>query len=171
MRNLMILCLLSALGTSALSDSTPAVPLSQQNFRDWTVVSGTDAGKGCFATTSVGLKSPSSGLATVALYRLPQMQDDTVAVMTARVPLGASLSAGIAYLHPNGSEAVGLAWQYCDDQTCLASGGVTAPELARLQKGTRLFLGFTPLPASRSLIVPVSLLGFTASWSALAKCQ
>lgn len=90
--------------------------------------------------------------------------------MTARVPLGASLASGIAYLHVQGDEAVGLAWQYCDAQTCLASGGTSAAELGRLKKGTRIYLGFTPLPGSRALIVPVSLLGFTKSWAALESC-
>lgn len=149
---------------------TEADNLVKQDFRDWTVVRVQDGQAGCLATIAVGLRQRDSGLASVTLYRRADTEAEEVAVMTARVPLGASLASGIAYLHPGGEEAVGLAWQYCDDRTCLASGGVTQAELARLKAGNRIYLGFTPLPGSRALVVPVSLLGFTRSWNALESC-
>lgn len=143
--------------------------LSQQNFRDWTVIQGPKAGAGCLSTITVGLKQPSSGLASVTIYPRKDVEDGS-AVMTVRVPLGASLASGIAYLRGREAEAVGLAWQYCDERTCLASGTISAAEVQRFQKGRRIYLGFTPLPGSRSLILPVSLLGFTASWRAVQAC-
>lgn len=144
--------------------------LTQQNYRDWTVIKGQQPAAGCLSTISVGLKQPNSGLASIAIYPLTDAQSGA-AVMTVRVPLGASLASGIAYLHRSEEEAVGLAWQYCDQRTCLASGTLSADEIGRFKRGRRIYLGFTPLPGSRSLILPVSLLGFTASWAALETCQ
>lgn len=150
-----------------------AAPLMAQSFettdmRDWSVVQGT-GGQGCFATLSVGLKAPSSGLATLSIFAR-QGGGDTPAVMSVQVPLGASLPQGIAYTHAGGSEAVGLAWQYCTPETCVASGGISQDELQRLKDGRRVFLGFVPLPGSAPLVVPVSLLGITRAWEAVQDC-
>lgn len=137
-------------------------------FRDWEVVRGP---AGCIAATSVGLRDPASGLATVALVPRAGDAGDAPAVMTVRVPLGAHLASGIAYSHPgDAGAAVGLVWQSCDAQTCLASGGVSAAEMTRLLAGRRILLGFRPLPGARALVVPVSLLGVTAAWTRVRAC-
>lgn len=65
---------------------------------------------------------------------------------------------------------MGLAWQSCDAETCLASGGTGPQKLARLQRGRRILLGFRPLPSSRPLVVPVSLMGITRAWAAVQDC-
>lgn len=158
---------------AALLLASFATPLMSQDFdatheHDWTLITSED-GKACFATISVGLKSVSSGLLTLSLY--PRKQGGTVpAVMTAQVPLGASLPSGIAYTHRNSSEAAGMAWQYCTDRTCVASGGVSETELKRLKAGTQIYVGFVPLPGSASLVVPVSLLGITKVWDQVQAC-
>ena len=143
--------------------------LETDTMRDWTVVRGT-SGQGCFATMSVGLKAPSSGLATVSLFKRAA-DDGAPAVMTIQVPLGASLPDGIAYTHSSSGEAIGLAWQYCTPETCVASGGVSEAELNKLRAGRRVFLGFVPLPGSAPLITPVSLLGITRAWNAVQDCS
>lgn len=144
-----------------------ALPVpAQDRYRDWQVTHGPS---GCVATVGVGLRSPASGLVTIAVF--PRGDGgDVPAVMTMRVPLGVHLASGIAYSHPDSPEAVGLAWQSCDAETCLASGGVSAGELTRLKAGLRIFVAFRPLPESRALIVPVSLLGFTRAWDAVQSC-
>ncbi|WP_407495971.1 invasion associated locus B family protein [Pseudooceanicola sp. MF1-13] len=134
-------------------------------YRDWSVLR---SDQGCLASLSVGLKTADSGLATVSLYR--RLETETPAIVTVRVPLGVDLTGGIAYTHPGREDAVGLAWQYCDDATCLASGALNGAEITRLQKGTRVYLGFRPLPGARMLVVPVSLLGFTRAWDAVQAC-
>ncbi|WP_169052644.1 invasion associated locus B family protein [Pseudooceanicola onchidii] len=146
--------------------AAPALSQEVQTHRDWSVLKGQG---GCVATTSVGLKEPGSGLATLAFY---DRNDAAVpATVTVRVPLGADLASDIAYTHAGRDDAVGLAWQFCDDRTCLASGAVSATEIARLQRGERVFLAFRPLPGSRALILPVSLMGFTRSWDAVQACD
>lgn len=164
MKPLIILLTLCAYATSAAAQS-----FETQDIRDWTVVRGGD-GAGCFATVSVGLKAPSSGLATLSLFPR-RAEAGAPAVLSVQVPLGASLPDGIAYTYRSGSEAVGLAWQYCTERTCVASGGVSAAELDRLKRGRRIFLGFVPLPGSAAVITPVSLLGITKAWAEVQACS
>lgn len=141
-----------------------------KNSKDWTLVKGND-GEGCFATISVGLKSVRSGLVTVSLFPRNQSEgSDVPAVMSVQVPLGARLPSGIAYTHRRDNTAVGLAWQYCTDRTCVASGGVSSEELTKLKRGARIYLGFVPLPGSASLVVPVSLQGITKVWNEVQAC-
>lgn len=147
---------------------SPAQEYTTQSERDWTLVKATQ-GTGCFATIDVGLKATGSGLVTIALY--PRGKDEAVpAVMTVQVPLGASLPSGIAYTHRQDGEAIGLAWQYCTQRTCVASGGVSSGELERLKRGNRIYLGFVPLPGSAPLITPISLFGITKIWNDVQAC-
>lgn len=140
---------------------------AQERFRDWTLV---QAEAGCAATISVGLAQGSTGLLTVGL--LPRRgAGDFPAVITVRVPVGAALTEPLSYAHPGETAAVPLAWQACDARTCLATGGVSSAELAKLQRGRRVFMAYRPLPGSRSLIVPVSLLGVTAAWQRVLECR
>jgi len=146
--------------------SATAAPAQEvQAFRDWAVLQSDD---GCLATISVGLKEADSGLASMALYR--RSETETPGIVTVRVPLGVDLSGGIAYTHPGRKDAVALAWQYCGEDTCLASGALNADEIARLKQGARVYLGFRPLPGAKMLVLPVSLLGFTRAWDAVQAC-
>ena len=154
------------LALALLAGAASAAP-ERERIRDWEVIRGAE---GCVATTSVGLRAAGSGLVTVALLPRPGAQGGAPAVMTVRVPLGAHLASGIAYTHPGQTAAVGLAWQSCDAETCLASGGIGPEELGRLQRGRRILLGFRPLPSSRPLVVPVSLMGVTRAWAAVQDC-
>lgn len=143
----------------------PAAAQDVRSYRDWQVL---QSDQGCLATLSVGLKQAQSGLATLSLY--PRLEPDTPAILTVRVPLGVDLTGGIAYTHPRRDDAVGLAWQYCGEDTCLASGVLNGDEIARLQKGSRVYLGFRPLPGAKMLVLPVSLLGFTRAWQDVQAC-
>jgi invasion protein IalB len=155
-----------ALAAMLLATQAAAEP-ERERIRDWQVLR---AAEGCVATTSVGLRAAGTGLVTLALLPRPRAAGGAPAVMTVRVPLGAHLASGIAYTHPGETEAVGLAWQSCDAETCLASGGIGPEELGRLQRGRRILLGFRPLPSSRPLVVPVSLMGVTRAWAAVQDC-
>jgi invasion protein IalB len=157
------LCAKSIVRAAALALAMPGGPAAAQDFRDWQAVKAADR---CIATTSVGLAGPDSGLATLAVF--PRGGG---AVVTVRVPLGADLSAGIAYTHPGRDDAVGLAWQSCDSETCLAAGTLSDAEIGRLEAGRSVYLGFRPLPGSPGLIAPVSLLGFTRAWAATRACD
>ena len=143
-----------------------AVAQDVETHRDWSVLRGEG---GCVATTSVGLKAGASGLATMALY--DRKDEQVPATVTVRVPLGADLASQIAYTHANRNDAVGLNWQYCDDRSCLATGTVSSDELSRLKRGNRVYLAFRPLPGARSLVLPVSLMGFTRSWTTVQDCD
>ncbi|MDN5786648.1 invasion associated locus B family protein [Pseudorhodobacter sp.] len=149
--------------------ATPVTGEQIQSFSDWRVVQG-DAG--CVATIDIGLRAPSSGLATIAiLLRHGAGQKAVPAVMTLRVPVGVALAEPPAYVHAGASDAVGLAWQSCSKRSCMASGGVSAAEMDRLKKGRRIFVAFRPLKDARPLIVPVSLLGVTRALEVLDDCD
>ena len=143
--------------------------VEEQRFRDWQVLRQVETGK-CAISISVGLAQTNSGLATINIIKR-QNDEGVPAVMTIKVPLGVSLRSGLAYSHSGTSETVGLAWQYCTPNTCLASGGISSAEIANLKKDREIFLAFQPLPNSRPIIVPVSLLGFTKAWRALQSCS
>lgn len=135
--------------------------------RDWQLVRSPDGS--CIASATFGLRAADTGLLTVSL--LPDVSGDAAAVMTARVPLGAAIDTPLAYSRPTGPEAVGLAWQSCDAQTCLAMTALDATELDRLKRGLRVFFAFRPLPGVSPLIVPVSLLGLTRAWAGVQDCS
>lgn len=138
----------------------------QDTYRDWVVAEGP---AGCVATITLGLGAPETGLLTLSL--LPRQGGGEVpAVMGVRVPVGAALTEPLSYVHPGDDRAIALAWQTCDARTCLATGGVSAEELARLKAGRRIFVAFRPDPDSRALIVPVSLLGTTRAWGRVESC-
>jgi invasion protein IalB len=138
--------------------------------RDWQVVR--DGNGGCLAATTAGLAAGKTGLLTLSLLPLPDQTGARTAgaLMSARVPLGVSLTEPLAYSRAQTSEAVGLAWQRCDAETCLAMAPISAEELARLKRGRRVLFAFRPLRGSKPLIVPVSLMGLTRAWGAVTDC-
>lgn len=140
-----------------------------QQFRDWQLLRQTGTEQ-CAISISVGLKQSNSGLVILNVLKR-ENTGGFPAIMTVKVPLGVNLAAGLAYTYPNSVETVGFAWQYCSEATCLASGGISGAELGNLKKESQIFMAFQPLPNSRPLIVPVSLLGFTKAWNTLQKCE
>ena len=140
-------------------------------FDDWQVVQQGQL-KSCFMLTEVVSAQSKVPLVAVQLQiRKDQLDSDFPATIGARVPLGASLKSGVAYRHTRQTTAVGLSWQYCDQSICLATGGVSQDELARLKRSRKIEVGYQPLPNSRTISVPVSLLGFTKAWEHLLTCH
>lgn len=141
-----------------------------QTFRDWTTLSSGGGGP-CIAQTRILLAGRATPLVTMSILSRKGADAETVpATVTLRVPVGVSLVSGIAYRHKGAAQAVGLAWQFCDHETCVASGGVSRDELERLKAALSIEVAYRPLPGSRPLAVPVSLLGFTRAWQAVRAC-
>ena len=152
----------------ALSD------LAHHRFGDWTLLQGT----GGFCQLRYSLHSTQSGaLLLEMILRAPDSLDtelpaDAGAMVALLVPRGASLRDDIAYRHPRQPDrAIGLAWQSCDRELCLAAGPISAAELDRLRRGRFIEVGFIPLPDAMPIRIQVSLRGVTAGWRALAACQ
>ena len=158
------------LASLALLAYMPAVvsaeTVEMTRHRDWQVVE--DRAGRCLAVTTVGLRAADSGLITVAL--LPG-DGTAAATMSARVPLGAALDAPLAYSYRTGATATGLAWQSCDETTCLAVAALDGAEISRLERAREVFFAFRPLPGVTPLIVPVSLMGLTRAWADVQACR
>ncbi len=143
-----------------------------ERFRDWQVVYVGESGNpgqtaGCFASHSSVVKGETTVLATINLYRNGRTQAPVAIV---KVPTGVSLVSGIAWRHTASGDVVSLEWQYCTPETCLARITLSADEVARLKAGREFELAYRPLPGSRILSVPVSLLGFTRAYERLEAC-
>ena len=136
-----------------------------ERFQDWELLSTSQQ-----CTLITRLASRKTGTPIVEMFLVENGADETGAMVGVRVPNGASLKDGIAYRHPNVENAVGLAWQNCDKNMCLAAGEISDEGLTKLKKGRRISLGFKPLPSARSINVDISLMGVTQGVRALRAC-
>ncbi|MCC5985713.1 MAG: invasion associated locus B family protein [Rhodobacteraceae bacterium] len=134
-----------------------------QEFRDWTLDRD---GNACTVSTRVLLRSTGTLLVAVSL----SARGAEGALMAVEVPVGASLRDRVAYIHGPGTPERALEWQFCTPDTCLAVAELDQAALHALKRGTRITVGFRPLPSSPVLAAPVSLMGLTRAWEALAAC-
>lgn len=132
-----------------------------QTYRDWQVMRG---GGECLLVQSLVSRASGAMLAQVVLQR--QGADATLAL---RVPTGVSLASGIGY-RVGAGPLHDLDWMRCDAALCLALRLLPEDELRAILRGREMLVGFRPLPGSRPLNLPVSLMGVTAGWRALADC-
>lgn len=160
---------LRAGAVAALALPALAAPAAAESFRDWTLHRGP---AGCVVATEVRLADSGTPLLTLGLAPVATAAGtDRPVRISLRVPVGAWLPDGIAYAHPGDATAIGLAWQFCDAASCLATGTLSAAALARLQAGREIIVAFRPLRESPPLAAPVSLMGLTRAWSALQDCE
>jgi invasion protein IalB len=148
--------------------ATHAEAAESSRFGDWQLVSSQE--NSCLLLNRI--VSRKSGI-TVMEAILRQRSDGSLgATIGVRVPNGASLKDPIAYAHPKGPpRAIGLEWQSCSPEMCLAAGDISEDALSRLKRGSMIVVGFSPLTGSRKLNVVVSLAGLTRGWQALQSCQ
>jgi len=135
-----------------------------ERFRDWRLVAG-ESGADCLLIQSLLSQRTGTMLAQVVLQA-----GDAGPILAFRVPTGASLVSGIGY-RIDGGEARAAEWITCDPELCLAVRDLAPAELAQLQRGRELTLAFRPLRDSPALNLPVSLLGVSAGWRALLRCD
>lgn len=160
-------------GLSVVQPGWAQADLSTARFGDWTLLRGPDG----ICQLRYGLHSAQSGallLEMILTPPAPAPDNSGVqggAMVAILVPRGVSLRDAIAYRHPGQPDrAIGLAWQSCDVDLCLAAGAISAVELDRLRRGTRVEVGFRPLPDAVPIRMQVSLRGVTAGWRALGAC-
>ncbi len=138
--------------------------MTERRFGDWVLIAAPGA---CQLVTQV--ISARSGAVLLEMILIAPPPDSPGARIGLRVPTGASLRDGIAYRHPDGP-AIGLEWQNCDAQMCLAAGALSDDGLRRLLRGNRVVAGFRPLPGAQPVNIEVSLRGTSAGWAALSDC-
>lgn len=136
-----------------------------RRFADWTLLQA--PGQGC--VLQYRAVAPEAGLALADLYLSPV--DEGGAILSVRVPVGASIADRVVFRHPGADRAVPLIWQTCNRDTCLAQVHVTEQELDRLRARRRIELSFVPTPGARRLSFPVSLMGVTAGFRAARTCS
>lgn len=143
-----------------------AQDFSTRTFRDWRLYQTAEA---CTLATQIASRATGAPVIEVILRR--RGDGEPGAMIGVRVPNGASIRDQIAYVHPElPDEAVGLQWQSCTPQMCLAAGELTGAGLDRLKRGRFIVVGFRPLAGARMLNVDVPLFGVTRGWTALESC-
>lgn len=143
-----------------------AQDVATQTFRDWRLY---QTGQACTLATQIA--SRSTGVPVIEVILRRRGDGEPGAMIGVRVPNGASIRDQIAYVHPEvPNEAVGLQWQSCTPQMCLAAGELTDAGLDRLKRGRFIVVGFRPLAGARMLNVDVPLFGVTRGWTALESC-
>ena len=135
-----------------------------RRFADWTLLAA--PGQGC--VLQYRAIAPEAGLVLADLYLSPVAEGG--ALLSVRVPVGASIADRAVYRHSGADRAVPLIWQTCNRDTCLAQVHVTEQELDRLRARRRIELAFVPTPGARRLSFPVSLMGVTAGFRAARAC-
>lgn len=157
---------LAAFAFCLLPMTAAAQDARADRFRDWMLYR---AGGQCLLTTEIASRASGSTIAEVILR--PRGDGEPGAAIGVRVPNGVSLSDAIAYVHPERpAEAIGLQWQSCDAERCLAAGTLSEAGLDRLKRGRFIVLGFRPVAGARTLNVDIPLFGVTAGWRALEAC-
>lgn len=147
--------------------TSQAIAAEQTRFRDWQLVTSEAT---CLLLNRV--VSRKSGITVMEVILRQRLDGKSGATIGVRVPNGASIRDAIAYAHPDGSpRAIGLEWQSCSSDMCLAAGDLSDQALVDLKRGNSIIVGFTPLPDSRKLNVTVSLSGMTRGWQFLQTCN
>ncbi|MCI2400846.1 hypothetical protein [Aliiroseovarius subalbicans] len=81
------------------------------------------------------------------------------ALVSVRVPVGASIADEMAYRHPREASAVPLVWQSGHAETCLAQVEIDAAALTRLKRGRSVERAFVSVINAGPLVVSLSPLG------------
>ena len=153
-----------------------AVSASDQNrYRDWIVLED-EGSSNCLVTSSSRSKKAKVELARVDIFprKTAIPTDKANAVMIVRLPLGADISSPVSFGRLTGNQAVSmrkLVWQSCNEQHCLASTSLSGRDLKNFRRWNAFHIRYRPLPGSRKLAVPVSLMGFSAALNKLEKCD
>jgi invasion protein IalB len=143
----------------------PQAVAADERFRDWTLLR-LQADDCVLHHRAVAAKT---GLVLADLFLTPMPQGG--ALISLRVPRGASLVDRPAYRHPGASRAVPLIWQSCNRYQCLAQVDVNAKERRRLERGRSIDLSFVPLKGAPPLSFRVSLSGVTRGLAAAWSCR
>lgn len=172
--NLLFPCLVTDSDAVEIGDPDSSSLMKVKTHSDWQVLEfdGLEQNQSsCFATHATLLRDRGVTLATINIYAAKgPAAEENPAVMTVKVPIGASLVSGISYQHRNLPQPMEFEWQYCTQEICLASAGISKSGIDQLKKARDFLLGYRPLPGSRPLVIPVSLLGFTRAWQELQNC-
>jgi len=146
--------------------AVPSRATEASTHRDWQVLRTAD--DTCLVTQTV--LGRRTGARLLSVFLAPAGPD--AVSLAFQVPNGVSLPDGIAFRHAAADRTgIGLEWQQCDAERCMAAGQISVTEFGRLLAGREITVGYRPLPESRLLNVPLSLLGLTAAWKAAAACR
>ena len=144
-----------------------ATPKDGEKFKDWSArcQKSKDAEQEqCYIFQNLVLKEGGQRVLHVAImYLMPKNQP--AAIVT--VPLGVSLPQGVG-LQIDDGEKTRFGYERCDASGCTGGLVLTDAIIESLKKGKQAKFSFHS-GAGQEIAVPVSLSGFTAGFSALAK--
>jgi len=109
-------------------------------------------------------------IAEISMFPLPQTEP-AVAGATILVPLETLLTAPLV-IEFSDTKAKEYPYSYCDKSGCVVRVGFDKSDLDDLKKGTEVTMAISHiLQPDQQLILPVSLIGFTAMFNKLAAAQ
>ncbi|MBF0309010.1 MAG: invasion associated locus B family protein [Magnetococcales bacterium] len=137
-------------------------------FDDWTMKCGRPEENGpelCLLAHAVfrkDAKEPS------LIVRLNYQQSTKITLLSAIVPLGVDLAAGVSLKADDGFPT-NLALRYCTPAGCEAFLPLDGSTLKAISGAKKIVIGWLPVGAKEPLIVPVSTKGLKAGLEALQK--
>jgi len=135
----------------------------------WVVQCGKDSKSGKkFCRMQQSLRFKKTGQRLLAVIIQPQTIDPKLAILLS-LPHGLYLPAGAAFKIDDG-EKYTLVIETCDVEGCYASGGLTEKQVAEMKKGKQILVGFLA-NNKKSITIPVTLSGFSASFKKIMKSK
>lgn len=159
----LLAALLLAPAAAAQEDS--GTPAETRRFQAWTLACPGDGntgenGTGCRVVQGLTMKDSDRRILTVEAGRVGQRP-----VMVVTTPLGVALPAGVA-LKVDEDEQTDRPYATCVPQGCRASFPLDEGLLPILKRGLEMRIGFKD-SRGETVVIPVSLKGFTAAWTQL----
>lgn len=156
-------CWLILLGLFAARSN--ASPAENQNFQDWTSRCNTDQEVGptrCYIFQNLVLKETGQRVLHVAVGYTAESDRPTAAFT---VPLGVSLKAGLAWQIEDG-KVTRVPYDRCDQNGCVGTLGLNNRLIYAMKMRGKARITFED-GTGRKVVVPVSLMGFTAGLESL----
>ena len=143
-------------------------PLHGKVFKNWVVQCETAPNsqkESCFATQS---QISAENKARILKFSVGPFGPKKEWVAVAILPLGIALSKGVAF-RVDEQPQVRMQLQQCTNEGCVASVALDKKHLASMKTGTVLNMGMVPFGSSKTLVINVSLIGFSAAMSTLSR--
>lgn len=139
-----------------------------KSFGDWQLIcEATGVNRTvCALRQTLSLRDGGAFIAEVALRRVPA-EDGMRTVVVLSTPTGMFLPAAPGMAVDGSDETLSLEWRSCDARVCMASRVLTDDDVAALQRGAQLRLGYRPVTQTDPVLFSISLTGVTAGLAAL----
>lgn len=156
---------------AALAAPAPAAAQSAANgtpFEDWTLVCRAEAVNrtSCGLVQRITVQESGAFVAEIGL-NLIDIEGETRVLMVLQTPSGMALPVRPGFQVVGTEDIVALDWRTCAGDFCSATRLLSPEEVASLQGGERMIVGYQAISDAEPINFPSSLAGVTAGLRAL----